>query len=152
MRKECAKNAAIWEKTHGFSIGFLFLGLMTENQLVSAVLDIAFSLHRKYGPGLFESVYEELICYELEKAGIPFQRQKGIPLVHEKIRMDVAFRADIILDNKVIIEIKSIEQLADIHFTQVLTYLKLANIRLGVLLNFNALLLKDGIRRVANKL
>ena len=125
---------------------------MTENELVSAVLDIAFSLHRRYGPGLFESVYEELICYELEKSGIPFQRQKGIPLVHEKIKLEVAFRADIILDNKVIVEIKSIEQLADIHFTQVLTYLKLANIRLGVLLNFNALLLKDGIRRVANKL
>ncbi|HEX6191458.1 MAG TPA: GxxExxY protein, partial [Chitinophagaceae bacterium] len=127
-----AKNATIWEKTHGWGWRFLFLGAMKENELVSAALDIAFRLHKKYGPGLFESVYEELFCYELQKCGIPFQRQRGIPLVHESIKLEVAFRADIILDNKVILEIKSIDQLADIHFKQVLTYLKLTNLKLGV--------------------
>ena len=125
---------------------------MKENGLVTAALDIAFKLHRKYGPGLFESVYEELFCYGLAKAGIPFKRQLGIPLVHEEIRMEVAFRADVVLDNKVIVELKSIEHLADIHFKQVVTYLKLTNFRLGLLLNFNTILLKDGIKRVVNKL
>lgn len=125
---------------------------MNENEIATLALDICFKIHRRYGPGLFESVYEEIFCYEWQKTGIPFSRQQGISLVHEEIRMDVGFRADVILDGKVIIEFKSIEALADVHYKQVLTYLKLTNLKLGLLVNFNVVLLKDGIKRIANKL
>jgi len=125
---------------------------MNENDLATRALDICFMLHRQYGPGLFESVYEEIFCYEWNKTGIPFKRQYGIPLVHEQIKLQLGFRADVILDDKVLIEFKSIETIADLHFKQVLTYLKLLDIRLGLLVNFNAVLLKEGIRRIANKL
>ena len=125
---------------------------MSENELVTLALDICFDIHRKYGPGLFESVYEEIFCHEWAKNGIPFKRQQGIPLVHETIRLEVGFRADVILDNKVIVEIKSIEALADVHYKQVTTYLKLTNLKLGLIVNFNVAMLKTGIKRVANKL
>lgn len=125
---------------------------MTENEVATIALDIAFDIHRKYGPGLFESVYEEIFCYELSKMGISFKRQQGIPLVHETIKLEVGFRADVIIDNKVILEIKSIEMLADIHFKQVSTYLKLSGLKLGLLVNFNVTLLKNGIRRIVNNL
>lgn len=125
---------------------------MTENDIATKALDICFNIHRQYGPGLFESVYEEVFCYEWMKTGIPYSRQHGIPLTHETVRLELGFRADVILDNKVIVEIKSIEALADIHFKQVLTYLKLTNLKLGLLVNFNSVLLKDGIKRIANKL
>ena len=125
---------------------------MNENDIATLALDICFKIHRQYGPGLFESVYEEIFCYEWAKTGIPFKRQHGISLVHEEIKMDIGFRADVILDDKVILEFKSVEILADIHFKQVLTYLKLANLKLGLIVNFNVVLLKDGIKRIANKL
>lgn len=125
---------------------------MTENDIATLALDICFKIHRKYGPGLFESVYEEIFCYEWAKTGIPFKRQQGVPLVHEEIKMDIGFRTDVILDDKVILEFKSVEALADIHFKQVLTYLKLTNLKLGLLVNFNVVLLKDGIKRIANNL
>jgi len=125
---------------------------MNENEIATIALDICFSIHRQYGPGLFESVYEEIFCYEWAKNGIPFKWQWGVPLIHQDIKMEIGFRADVILDDKVIIEIKSIESLADIHFKQVSTYLKLANLKLGLLVNFNVVLLKDGIKRIANKL
>ena len=123
---------------------------MTENEIATLALDICFKIHRQYGPGLFESVYEEIFCHEWAKTGIPFKRQQGVPLIHENIRMEIGFRADVILGDKVILEIKSIEALADIHFKQVLTYLKLTNLKLGLIVNFNVVLLKDGIKRVAN--
>lgn len=125
---------------------------MTENEISKVVFDLCVTIHKKYGPGLFESVYEEIICYELSKAEISFARQLGIPLIHEEIKMEIGFRADIVIENKVILEIKSIESLADIHFKQVLTYLKLSNIKLGMLINFNVPLIKDGIHRIVNKL
>jgi len=125
---------------------------MNENDIATLALDICFKIHRQYGPGLFESVYEEVFCHEWSKTGIPFKRQQGIPLVHEEIKMEIGFRADVILDNKVILEIKSVDALADLHFKQVLTYLKLTNLKLGLLVNFNIVLLKDGIKRIANKL
>lgn len=125
---------------------------MNENDLGTLALDICFKIHKQYGPGLFESVYEEIFCFELAKMGIPFKRQQGIPLIHEEIKMDIGFRADVILDDKVIVEFKSVEVLADLHFKQVLTYLKLTNLKLGLLINFNVILLKDGIKRIANKL
>ena len=125
---------------------------MSENEIATLALDICFTIHRRYGPGLFESLYEEIFCFEWGKTGIPFKRQQGIAVIHEEIKMDIGFRADVILDNKVILEIKSIEQLQEIHFKQVTTYLKLTNLKLGLLVNFNVVFLKDGIKRVANKL
>lgn len=125
---------------------------MNENEIATLALDICFKIHRQYGPGLFESVYEEIFCHVWAKTGIPFKRQQGIPLVHEEIRMDIGFRADVILDDKVILELKSIEALTDIHYKQVVTYLKLTNLKLGLLVNFNVVMLKDGIKRIANKL
>jgi len=125
---------------------------MTENELSKLVLDVAFKIHRQYGPGLFESVYEELFCYEWSKLGIEFKRQYPIPLIHEEIKLQAGFRADVIIENKVIIELKSIEALANIHFKQVLTYMKLADIKLALLINFNVVYLKDGIHRIVNNL
>lgn len=125
---------------------------MTENDIATLALDICFKIHKQYGPGLFESVYEEIFCHEWAKTGIPFKRQQGIPLTHEGLKMEIGFRADVILDDRVIVEIKSIDTLADIHFKQVLTYLKLTNIKLGLLINFNSVYLKDGIKRIVNKL
>ena len=126
--------------------------MLTENEISKIALDICFKIHQKYGPCLFESVYEEIFCYELSKTEIPFVRQIGVPLIHEQIKMDIGFRADIIIDNKVILELKSVEALAPVHFKQLLTYLKLTDIKLGLLINFNVNLIKDGIHRIVNKL
>lgn len=125
---------------------------MIENALASIVLDICFNIHRQYGPGLFESVYEEIFCYELSKRQIPFTRQESIPIIHDGIRMEVGFRADVIVDEVLLLEFKSIEKLANVHFKQVITYLKITRIKLGLLVNFNVPLLKDGIHRVVNNL
>ena len=122
---------------------------MTENDLAKIVVDICYKIHVKYGPGLFESVYEEIFNYEMIKTEIPFTRQQSILLIHEGVKMDPAFRADFIVDNKLILELKSI---APVHFKQVHTYLKLTNLKLGLLVNFNVNLIKDGIIRIANKL
>jgi GxxExxY protein len=126
--------------------------MYTENEIAKLVVDLCFRIHRQYGPGLFESVYEEIFCYELVKTGIPFSRQHPVPLIHETIKMDIGFRADVIIDNKVVVELKSIETLAPVHYKQVLTYLKLTNCKLGILINFNVALIKDGIHRIVNKL
>lgn len=123
---------------------------MAENELSRMALNICFDIHKQYGPGLFESIYEEIFCHEWEKTGIPFSRQKGIPVIHESRRMNVGFRADIILDDKLLLEIKSVEALTDIHFKQVVTYLRLTGIKLGLLINFNEVMLKNGIRRIVN--
>ncbi len=106
----------------------------------------------QYGPGLFESVYEEIFAYEWLKTGIPILRQYPVPLIHEEIKLQAGFRADFIIDNKVIIELKSVESLTDVHFKQVLTYLKLTKLKLGLLINFNTALLKEGIHRIVNNL
>ena len=125
---------------------------MTENEISKLLVDLCYKIHKQYGPGLFGSVSEEIFCYEWDKNGIPFTRQQGIPLVHEEIRMEAGFRADFIIGNKVIIELKSIEVLAPVHFKQVLTFLKLTNLRSGLLVNFNVNLVKDGIVRMVNNL
>lgn len=125
---------------------------MTENEISKIILDISFDLHTKLGPGLFESVYEEILVYELENYGLNIKRQKAIPVIWEELKMEVGFRADIIVEDKVIIEIKSIEALAPIHYKQLTTYLKITGLKLGLLINFNEYLLKDGIKRIANKL
>ena len=96
--------------------------MLTENEISKLVVDVCFKIHQQYGPGLFESVYEEIFCYEWDKTGIAFSRQHGVALVHEQIKLDIGFRADIIIDNKVILELKSVEALAPVHFKQLLTY------------------------------
>ncbi|WP_462252231.1 GxxExxY protein [Ferruginibacter sp.] len=126
--------------------------MLTENEISKLVVDLCFKIHKQYGPGLFESVYEEIFCYEWSKNGIPFTRQQGISLLHEEIKLDIGFRADIIIDNKVIIELKSIETLAPVHYKQLLTYLKLTNLKLGLLINFKVNLIKDGMHRIVNNL
>lgn len=125
---------------------------MTENEISKISVDLCFKIHKQYGPGLFESVYEEIFHYEWNKSGIPIKRQHPIPLIHEAIKMGVGFRADFIIDDKVIIELKSIEVLAPVHFKQVLTYLKLSNLKLGLLVNFNVDLIKNGIHGIVNNL
>lgn len=125
---------------------------MRENEIAEIIIDIAFKIHRKLGPGLFESVYEEILSFELKKMGIKFERQKGIPVIWDEINMELGFRADFIVENKVIVEIKSIETINPVHPKQVLTYLRLTETKLGLLINFNESLLKNGLKRVANNL
>ncbi len=125
---------------------------MNENEISKIIVNTAFKIHNQYGPGLYESVYEEIMYYELIKEQLDIKRQCPIPLVHELIKLEVGFRADIIVNNIVLIEIKSIELLAPVHYKQVLTYLKLSNIKLGLLINFNVASIKDGMHRIANKL
>ncbi len=123
-----------------------------ENELAKLALDICFRIHRLYGPGLFENIYEEIFCYELSKEDVYFERQAPIELIHESIRLEAGFRADVIIDKTLLIEFKSVEELANVHFKQVQTYLKLSNLKLGLLINFNQVYLKDGIHRIANNL
>ena len=125
---------------------------MTENEISKIFLDIAFKVHKTLGSGLFESVYENIVCYELDKQNIPYDIQKTVPIEYDGRKFDNAFRADIIIDNKVIIELKSVEKLNDLHKKQLLTYLKLTGLRLGLLINFNETLLKNGIVRIVNNL
>lgn len=124
--------------------------LKRENELAKIALDVCFKIHKLYGPGLFESVYEEIVCYELRKINVLFERQKAIPLVHEEVKFDAGFRADIILENKLLLEFKSVEAIADVHYKQVQTYLKLSDLKLALLVNFNVSLLRDGIKRIIN--
>ena len=125
---------------------------MTENELSKIIVDVAYQIHTKLGPGLLESVYEEIMAYELQKLGLQVHRQKGIPVIWEEIKMDLGFRADLIIENKVIIELKSVEILAPVHPKQLLTYLKITGIKLGLLINFNEPLIKHGITRIVNNL
>ena len=125
---------------------------MTENELSSAVIRHAMKVHSSLGPGLLESAYEACLCYELMQAGLFVEQQKALPLIYETIRMECGYRVDLLVENRLIVEIKSVEALTDIHLAQLLTYLRLANCRLGLLLNFKVLRLKDGIRRVVNNL
>jgi GxxExxY protein len=125
---------------------------MTENELSKIIVNCCFKIHTSLGPGLLESIYEELLAYELQKADLSFTRQQGIPVVYEGVKMDLGFRSDIIVENKVIVEIKSIETIAPVHQKQLLTYLKLTGLKLGLLINFNEALIKDGIQRIVNNL
>jgi GxxExxY protein len=125
---------------------------MTENQIATLVLDAAFKIHKTLGPGLLESVYEATVDFELRKQGLRVIRQLGLPVDYEGIKLELGFRVDLIVSNKVIIEIKSVEALAPVHKKQLLTYLRLMNLRLGLLLNFNVELMRNGIQRVVNGL
>ena len=125
---------------------------MTENELSRIVFDCALKVHQRLGPGLLESAYEECLFYELRKIGLNVEKQKPLPLIYEEVKLDVGYRIDIIVENKLIIEIKSVEALNDVHFAQLLTYLKLTNCKLGLLINFNVSLIKNGVKRVVNNL
>lgn len=126
--------------------------IMTENELSRIVFDCALKVHQNLGPGLLESAYEECLYYELRKKGLEVQKQKPLPLIYEEVKLDIGYRVDIIIENKLILEIKSVEILNEVHFAQLLTYLKLTNCKLGLLINFNVSLIKNGIKRIANNL
>jgi len=125
---------------------------MNENDLSKIVLDTAFEIHKGLGPGLLESVYEEVLAYELVLLGLFVERQKVIPIFWKGLDLDHGFKADLIVENKLLIELKSVESLNLAHYKQVITYLKLSELKLGLLLNFNEALLKDGIKRFVNNL
>lgn len=125
---------------------------MKENQLAGVVVDAAYRIHTKLGPGLFESVYEAVLSHELEKRGLAVERQKSIPIRYNNLVFDEGFRADIVVENSVILELKSVETIAPVHKKQLLTYLRLTNLKLGLLINFGAALIKRGIFRVVNGL
>ena len=121
---------------------------MKHGELTSILISICIKVHETLGPGLLESVYEECICYELTKLGIPFLRQQGISFYYDEVKMDIGFRADILVDNTVIMELKSTESINPVHAKTVLTYLRLSGVEVGFLINFNVVLLKDGITRL----
>jgi GxxExxY protein len=125
---------------------------MTENEISREVVDGAFKVHSHLGPGLLESVYEKVLKYELEKRGLFVVRQVEVPIIYYGIEIDRSLVSDLIVDDKVIVELKSVEEVAPVHKKQLLTYLRLANKRLGLLINFNVNLIKDGITRVVNGL
>jgi GxxExxY protein len=125
---------------------------MTENEIAREVVDAAYKIHVTLGPGLLESVYETVLAYELKKRGLQFVRQKPIPIKYEDVEFDEGFRADIIVEDKMIVELKSVETIAPVHKKQLLTYLRLADKRLGLLINFGAHTIKAGISRIVNNL
>lgn len=125
---------------------------MNENELSKIIVNTAYQIHTELGPGLLESVCEEIMDYELKKQNLNVERQKPIPVVWNDLKMQLGFRADLIVNNKVIIELKSVESLAKVHPKQLLTYLKLTDLKLGLLINFNESLIKNGITRIVNNL
>ena len=125
---------------------------MTENSIATLVVDAAFKIHKSLGPGLLESVYQATLSYELEKRGLNVRQQVGLPVYYETLKLEIGYRVDLIVADKVIIEIKSVEALALVHRMQLLTYLRLAELRLGLLINFNVERIRDGIHRVVNGL
>jgi GxxExxY protein len=125
---------------------------MNENEIAKIIVDVAYHIHKRLGPGLLESAYEPVMEHEIQKRGLRVARQVVIPLVYDGLVIEEAFRADLIVEDLVIVELKSVEQIHPVHPKQLLTYLKLTNKRLGLLINFNAPLIKDGITRIVNGL
>jgi len=125
---------------------------MNENELSARIIGKALDVHRIVGPGLLENVYKECLFYELKKSGIYVVKEKPVPFVYEGIQLDCGYRIHILVEDKVVIEVKSIDLLTQIHFAQILTYLSIGDYKLGLLINFNVVLLKNGIKRVVNGL
>lgn len=121
------------------------------NDLTSTVIESAIKIHKALGPGLLESAYKECLAYELIKKGIFVEKEKPVPLIYEEVKLECGYRLDLMINNELILEIKSVDAIADIHFAQVLTYMKLMNKKYGLLINFNVPLLRDGIKRLINK-
>jgi len=126
--------------------------LMTEDELSNIVIGLAIKVHITLGPGLLESVYRECLYYEINKSGFRVEKEKSLPIIYEDVKLDCGFRIDLLVEDKLLIELKSVVALNDIHLAQTLTYLKLGDYRLGLLINFNVYRLKDGIKRVVNNL
>jgi GxxExxY protein len=116
--------------------------------LTEGIIGLAIEVHRALGPGLLESAYEECLCYELKQSGIAFSRQVALPVVYKSVNLDFGYRMDIVVDNRLLLELKTVERLLPLHEAQLLTYLKLSGIKTGLLLNFNVPVLKDGIKRL----
>ncbi len=123
---------------------------MTENQIAAKILDCALEVHKALGPGLLENAYQECLYYKLVKEGLDVVKEKPMPLIFEEVRMECGYRLDLLVENKVFIELKSVEALKEVHLAQILTYLKLGKYKLGLLINFNEYLLKNGVKRVIN--
>ena len=123
---------------------------MTENEIAEIVFKCGLRVHKKLGPGLLESAYEACLIYELKQYDIEVEYQKGLPLYYDDVKLDVGYRLDLIINNKVVVEIKSVNELAGIHRAQIMTYLKLTECKLGLLINFNAELFKSGFKRIIN--
>lgn len=125
---------------------------MTEDEISYKVIGAAIELHRSLGPGLLESVYENTLAFDLKDCGLHVEQQVPIPLIYKEVKMECGYRIDLLVEKKVVLEIKSVEILAPVHYAQTLTYLRLNNLKLGLLINFNTVLLKDSIHRIVNKL
>jgi len=125
---------------------------MTENELSEKIIGCAIQVHKSLGPGLLESAYLECLYYELKISGLKVKKQKPLPLIYKEIRLDAGYRLDLLVEDKVVIELKSVEAINDIHIAQVITYLKLSGCKLGLLMNFNVLRLVDGLKRLVNNL
>lgn len=123
---------------------------MTEDEIAKAVIGISIEVHKALGPGLLENAYKESLFYKIKKAGLKVEKEKPMPLVFEEVKLDCGYRIDLLVEDKLVIELKSVEALSEVHFAQILTYLKLGNYKLGLLINFNVALVKDGIKRVIN--
>ena len=123
---------------------------MSENEISSKIIGAAIAIHKELGPGLLESTYEICLAYELKELGLVVKQQQALPVVYKNVKLNAGYRIDLLIEHKVIVEIKSVEALADIHTAQLLTYLKLRDVKLGLLINFNEVLLKNGIRRILN--
>ena len=123
---------------------------MIRQEITDGVIGCAIQVHRQLGPGLLESVYEECLAYEMTKAGIFFERQKPMPVLYDELKLEAGYRVDLFVERRVIVELKAVEALNNVHFAQVMTYLRLANCRFGLLINFNVTLLKEGVKRVIN--
>ncbi len=123
---------------------------MIENEITDKILECSFKIHTLLGPGLLESAYEACLFYELHKHGLKVEKQKVLPLIYEEVKLEAGYRIDLLVEDKVIVELKAVEALTDVHMAQILTYLKLSGCKIGLLLNFNVKSLKSGIRRVIN--
>jgi GxxExxY protein len=123
---------------------------MTENELANKVIGIAIDVHKKLGPGLLESAYKECLYFKINQAGFLVEKEKPMPLIFEDVKLECGYRIDLLIERKLVIEIKSVDALNDIHTAQILTYLRLGNYKLGLLMNFNSVFLKDGMKRLIN--
>ena len=125
---------------------------MTENEISNKIIGLAIEVHNILGPGLLESAYKECLYYKIDKSGLYVEKEKPMPLIFDEVKLECGYRIDLLVEKKVVIEIKSVDALNDVHLAQTLTYMKLGNYKLGLLLNFNVVKLKDGIKRVVNGL
>ncbi|MCB0476571.1 MAG: GxxExxY protein [Crocinitomicaceae bacterium] len=125
---------------------------MNENEIAKIVFENSLKIHKELGPGLLESAYEECLYFELQKTGLDVQRQVGLPLIYGNVKMEIGYRVDLLIEKKVIVELKSVDAINEVHIAQIITYCKLYESKLGLLINFNVPLLKNGFRRIANNL